>query len=296
MKLTRAEIIRKVKSLEDLPPFPAVVGELERQLADENVTTVKVARVVEQDSGLAMRFLKIANSALYHAVKEIISVEQAVTRLGLEEVRRVAIATALVNQFKQHSGEHPELYWQHGLTVALMTRTIAGKLQTSLPDVELATAFTAGLLHDIGELALLSLFPDACKERNKVIEEQKIPLRQVELNLWGIQHGEIGELLARNWDLPEGICQVIRFHHHPWGADPQWRPLVHVVHMANFLCNNEGWSRLGTLQHEIHDERAWQTVGMSTEDGAWKDLDLPALVEEVRHQGEQSSTFLGLIR
>ena len=296
MKPTRARIIQSVKKLEDLPPFPAIVGELERHLADENVTTAKIARVVEQDSGLAMRFLRIANSALYHSVKQIVSVDQAVTRLGLDEVRRVVVATALIHQFKNHSGEHPELYWQHCMTTAMMTRSLAARLRHQLASFELATTFTAGLLHDIGELALLSLFPEACKERDRLVHEQRIPIREVELNEWGIQHGEVGEILARNWDLPEAMCQVIRFHHQPWGADPQWRPLVHVVHMANFLCNNEGWSRVGELQQAIRDERAWQTVGFSTEDDAWKNLNLEELVAEVREQGEQSRTFVGFAK
>ncbi len=285
MTVTRENILKAAKKVSDLPSFPDVVVRLEHELGKHMPSLREVARIVEQDPMLSAQFLRVANSAYYSRVKATTSIAGAVNRLGFIEARKLAIATALIDRYKQHGGERPDLFWGHSLAVALATRAVSSFSTKELSEETMESSFAAGLLHDLGILVLLHIFPKEYEELTQEIRNQGGIASDIERSNWGVDHGEVGEVLAKQWKLPDAICQVIRYHHQPWLADPEHRTLVQLVHLSNFICNNQGFGRREAGFPDSFDHAAWDSLGLSLEQ-------VPEITEKVSEEGERSTLFV----
>jgi HD-like signal output (HDOD) protein len=286
MQLTRGQIIEAVQQTTNLPSFPDVVLKLQEELRRSEPSIARVGQIVEQDPALSARFLKVANSAYYSRIQKTTSIQHAVTRLGLEEARLLAMATGLVGQFGDFFRGDPQRFWVHSLAVALSVRIVV-ELGSKKISKELAdSAVTGGLLHDLGVLILLHLFPKQYGELTKrVLEEGGVPI-DAEYEQWGTDHGEVGEVLALRWGLPEPICQAIRYHHSPWAASPTHRLLVQLVHISDFVCNNQGFGRAESGFPEKFDQGAWDAIGLDLNQ-------VPEIIQKVQDEGQRSAVFMG---
>ncbi len=285
MNLTRDQILEAVHKTAGLPSFPEVVLKLEKELAKGQPSVSKASNIVSSDPALSARFLQVANSAFYTRGKKTVSINQAVARLGLIETKRLAVATAMVGRYRGLGGGDANQFWTHCLAVGFSTQTVES-MAIDDPDAEkVESAFSAGLIHDIGILALFHLFPEEYKQLNQVVQEHGGTTYEMELQKWQIDHGEVGEILARQWELPEPICQVVRHHHSPWNAEPQFRRLAQIVHISDFICHNQGFSRLESGFPDSFDHSAWESLGLSLDQ-------VPEIIDQVRKQGEQSEAFM----
>jgi len=285
MELTRERIIEAVEKTTTLPSFPEVVLRLQEELGKSEPSVLRVGQIVEQDPALSARFLKVANSAYYSRTQKTSSIQQSVTRLGLEEARLLALATALVSQFGGFGGGNPQRFWGHSLAVALSVRIMVDLGTAKISKGEADSCFSGGLLHDLGVLILYHLFPEEYAGLAKKVREEGGVPSNVEREWWGTDHGEVGEVLARRWKLPETICEVICHHHSPWAAAPQHRPLVQLVHLSDFVCNNQGFGRAESGFPEEFDQGAWEALGLDLNQ-------VPEIIEKVRKEGQRSEVFM----
>jgi len=122
-------------------------------------------------------------------------------------------------------------YWKHSFACATLSRLIAGRLKTS----EIETAFVAGLLHDVGKVALAMKIPGKYKKVSTLCSEGDITNLSAEETVLGITHAEVGNLLVEHWLLPSALATAIRLHHSP-GADAHLTVLSRVVYLANIFC------------------------------------------------------------
>ncbi|MBN2798876.1 MAG: HDOD domain-containing protein [Deltaproteobacteria bacterium] len=248
-----------------LPSFPQVVLQVERELAKPDAAVGAVAALVEQDPPLAARFLALANSSFYSRGNPTSSALQAVSRLGLAEARQVVLATALLQSFGSLGGADPHRYWTHSVTTALLTRELAKLCSSTLSRGLVDAAYLAGLLHDIGALALAHLFPEEYQPVIDALEESGRPAWEVELDLLGFHHGEVGELLVHGWGLPPAVCASVRFHHEPWSAPQPIIQLVRLVYLSDFVSSNQGFERhQGNLSQDF-EAGAWDGLGYTIE-------------------------------
>ncbi len=288
MTLERSLILKKVRQIDDLPAFPEVVTELEREFANPNVSFKRVAKIVEYDPSLSARFLKVANSVFYKGVKEVSNISDAVIRLGLAEVKKIALAIAVVQRYGQFGGKSPQQFWQHCITVAMSTKVIMEMSTADFDEEEKATAFSGGLLHDIGYLALFLQFPTESAELSLKVQEEGGSMWEEELTQWGISHAEVGLELAKLWKLPDNLQQVIGYHHQPWKADEEHRVLAQIVHLANFICNNQGFSRVEEGFPDSFDHSSWEALGMNIDD-------VPEIIAKTLEEGNSSNSFMQLV-
>jgi HD-like signal output (HDOD) protein len=285
MQMTRDKIIEAVQGTNDLPSFPDVVLKLQEEFRKSEPSIARVGQIVEQDPAISARFLKVANSAYYSRTQKISSIQNAVTRLGLEEARLLALATGLVSQFGDFGGGDPQRFWGHSLAVALSVRIMSELSSKAISESVADSAFTGGLLHDLGVLILFHLFPEPYGELTKIVMEKGGTPGDVEREQWGTDHGEVGEILALRWKLPESICQAIRYHHCPWEAAPKHRSLVQLVHLSDFVCNNQGFGRTESGFPEEFDQGAWDALGLDLNQ-------VPEIIEQVRQEGQRSEVFM----
>jgi len=214
-----------------LPPAPRVVGELLARLEDADVDLREIAELVGRDPVLVAKMLRMANSSYYGVSGTIGSVDDSIKLLGLNQVQVIVITCSVASAFAQIKGFSLTEFWRKSFLVALIARSLAPRVGQN-PGV----AFTAGLMHAIGQLMIHSGFPQAGAELEVVAAEGDFRARRAaEEEVLGTDHCQIGAELARRWNFPAPIVAAIEFYAQP-GA-PDAGPLARLVFVAAVIAS-----------------------------------------------------------
>lgn len=215
-----------------LPSLPSIAVELLQSIDDENADTDSLASKISRDQALVARMLRVANSSFYGLQGRVGSIQDAIVVLGLRSVRTLATAAAVTGSLKvdSHSGFNLRDFWRHSIAVALCARALARRLRSNDE-----TAFAAGLLHDIGRLALAACFPKHMAAVHGHQQQADCDPLYAERAVLGIDHAEAGSLLTTYWKFPVTLCQAIARHHEPQGAVAN--SLTGIVHLANAIAH-----------------------------------------------------------
>lgn len=200
-----------VAAVEALPPLPAVALRVIQVAQDPKASASDLALVISADPGLSSRILRVVNSAAYRRMREITSVQQALVTLGFVQARNLAISGAIAGAYAPDALNalfRIEVFWRHSIAVAFRAAEYAGEGRR----VDVPSAFTAGIVHNMGRLALFYSDPALVDQAVARALAEDRSLEDVEAEL-GFDHAAIGERLARKWKLPEGICEAIGRHH-----------------------------------------------------------------------------------
>lgn len=234
-KLTAREAIKKVTTIATLPEVTArIISTVE----DPRSSAALLHKIVSHDPALVTRILKVVNSAFYGLPGQIGSIERAIVLLGLNAVKNIAVAASIGQMFrgaKLCEGYTAKDLWTHCIAVGVASRDLAKNLKIPLAD----EAFLAGMIHDIGLLVSLQLFPEQLRS---VCEQAKAGgvFSELERSIIGLDHQELGLALAEQWKFPR-TCQVVAgYHHTPKRAMADARLLVTVVYIADTICCNAG--------------------------------------------------------
>jgi putative nucleotidyltransferase with HDIG domain len=178
----------------------------------------------------------MANSPLFGCSHQIDSIQAAVVALGLMRIQEIAVSCSLLKLLPGLLFSlNPSAFWGHSLGCALISREFASRI--GFPDP--AKAYAAGLLHDIGIVALLWMAPHEFRRAVEVARAEHIPLREAEDKTLGITHVECGKIIAQNWHLPPELIEVVAHHHSPEKATSN-RALVSIVCVSDLLCRVSG--------------------------------------------------------
>ncbi len=215
--MTRFEVLQ----LKELPPLSPTGSKLVEMASDEDVDLARLAAVIEQDPGLAARIIGLANSAYFSPPQPISRVKEAIVGvLGLTLVKSLAISIAMNGVFDDSrcTGFDQERYWTSALGTAMLTKLLAPSLPSE-HRVSTDAAYLAGLLHNLGVLALVHLFPDEMCEAFSVVSRQALntELAAVCRSVLGADHHEAGGWIAQRWHLPPPVPQVMVHY-----ADPEY--------------------------------------------------------------------------
>ena len=230
-RLTAEEVAAAVS---ELPAMPSSITEVISACDDQDMTVGQLSQVVLRDQSLTANILKLANSSFYGHARRVTTVTEAVVLLGFSAIKSLAISShtsrLLSGGLPGYGLKQGEL-WRHSISVAFTARKLA--VEAQLAPVE--EAFVAGLLHDIGKSILSSYMENAFDEVTRIAQERRIPFHEVEVELLGFDHAELGAQIAAAWNFPPDLEEAIRFHHDPHGAT--LKPgLSHCVHLADAAC------------------------------------------------------------
>jgi putative nucleotidyltransferase with HDIG domain len=194
-----------------LPTLPRIYSALQGIVKDERVTLVDVAKLVGSDSALAARVLQIVNSAFFRLARRISNIEQAVSYLGFQSIRNLAMSVEIFSRWpgKACAGLDLEKLQQHVQAVAAAANALASK--TPISDDTLL----AGLLHDIGYWVLAQECPQDLTRAVEIAASKEIPLHAAEYQVIGASHAEIGAYLLGIWGLPYPVVEAVAHHHQP---------------------------------------------------------------------------------
>lgn len=213
-----------------LPTLPEVARYIITTIDDERADADSLVERINADPAVVARLLAAANSSAFGLSNRVDSTRQAILILGLEKVRGITLATALVDRVSPASAAFdPRLLWRHSLGVAVCAGAIAAQIGYN-PE----TAFTAGLLHDIGHLLMFAAAPETFEkvlQRRQNLDENIV---DAEHAVFGYDHAHAGGELARLWSLPGDIADGILGHHDPEAVDGgEMRDLVHLAEVLS---------------------------------------------------------------
>jgi HD-like signal output (HDOD) protein len=230
-----------LKSGTQLPTLPTVVFQVHAVLDDDRKGAADVAAVIERDPALTTRLLRAANSALYGASGgKVAAVHPAIQRVGMGQVRSLCLVLGVVQAFgsKRRVLSHDAL-WAHSASVGAVARMLWTSTGQSGP-LTADDVYVAGLLHDVGLLAMDQFFPEEFDRLAELRQGMDLPLWQHEEDLLGMCHGEIGGLFLGCWKLPAPVVDAVAFHHKPQESPEVHRSVSRVVHAAEIACTALG--------------------------------------------------------
>ena len=217
------------------PKIPAVYAEVLKALELPEVTNGQVGEIISHNEALTSEVLKLANTSFLGLPRNLTRPTEAVEALGLETVKAVVMALQFLTEHSQLKLGYLALdqIWQHSRKVGQIARDLV-LLETK--DRTLASqALAAGLLHDLGKVVLAKNFEDLYGRVHSLARKQPVPLWEIEKEMFGANHGEIGGCLVGMWNMPMAIVEAAAFHHEPpLGEHEQLTPLA-AVHIANVL-------------------------------------------------------------
>lgn len=200
------------QAVADLQPIPQIIFSILKMIHVDTYTYEDMAAEVKKDQVLSAKTLKVSNSALFSLRKQIDSIDDAIAILGQDLFSKLVISFAVKNYFDRASSGYSlskgGLY-HHALGTAIIAEKVASMNRRVPPTV----AYTAGLLHDIGKVALDQFVMASSPLFYRMLMAQKKNIIDAENEILGVNHADIGEHLAEEWDFPESIIQVIRTHH-----------------------------------------------------------------------------------
>ncbi len=267
--------------LRKLPAMPRLHLEATRELQSANGSLDVVARSIAQDPVMAAKILQVVNSAYFSPVEEVTDTAQAVMFLGADRTRALILLAGIFSQFDRVRcpGFCPDKILTHSLQVATFASQLAA---TETKDEGVAeTAFTAGLLHDIGKLMLAGNEPELYASIRQHRIREQVSQRDAELALLGTTHAELGACLLGTWGLPLAILEAIAWHHQPDRSDYTGFTAITAVHAANIIAGESAGTDVEGGPFGSMDHTYLVRIGLGGRRNSWREIcGVPARPEE----------------
>jgi HD-like signal output (HDOD) protein len=241
------QVIRKPEPLRidqklEIPSIPLVLTRILRILEEDVATSKQLEEIIKHDPALAGRILRLSNSAFYSFRSEVKSISHAVSLLGINLVRSLAIGMNIFDSFTKglrSEGGLINQLWMHSFGVGLISQEIWTRLNGRR---ESEFAFLCGLLHDLGMGVLFKTYPGYYgKIFSSARSEADPPISTIEFDQFGTDHATVGAAVAKEWGLPVTLAKVLKDHHIAVDSE---LPLLSVIALADNLA------RESTIGHD----------------------------------------------
>ncbi len=254
------ELRKRVEKIRSLPSSPAVLKPLLDLLHQppDRIELSKVEQLVSYEKTIAAQLLRIANSPLYGRVRPAESIQAAIFTLGIQRVEDILLSNCFNKMVPADKWiVDPHVFWRHSFGCALVCREFAERIDYHDPD----KAYLAGLLHDLGIIVNSLAYTDEYRAVIAGAIQSGRPLDEQEEEVLGFTHCQSGVILAKAWQLPSVISEVIEWHH-MIDSGPAGNPLIAITHLSDLLC------RVRSLGYS-YDE--WRALDLEA-DPAWLNL------------------------
>ena len=256
-KIDPGELIRnKIK----LPSLPIIFNQINEAISDPRSSATHVANIINKDSSLSARLLKIVNSAFYGFPSRIDTISRAVAIIGTKQLSILALGTSAISVFKDIPSDLIDMrsFWKHSVACGIIARIISSYRNNTMTE----RFFLAGLLHDIGRLIIFKYLPLQAKEALLRANRTNSLLYKTEEDVTEFDHALIGSMLVKEWKLPAILQDAIRYHHPCSERQIPLEPAV--VHLSDIITNALGIGTSGEQFVPPLNTKAWDEIGMST--------------------------------
>jgi len=276
-------IINKIRNL---PTLPDIVHKIVALVKDEKTSARDLCKLISYDQAISLRLLKVANSAYYGFLKEVATVQHAIVILGFNEVKRLSLGIAMFNFIKGTSNATSLIiddFWKHSVGCSLAAGIICRKAGVG-SDI----ASTASLLHDLGKLVLDNLFSREYKIVLEKAKAEKVSTVDVEKEILGFSHTDVGLWLCSKWKLPPSLTLPIAYHHQVDKADQENILQVSIVHLADILCKKANIGSSGDNTIPCFQKNAREILRIGEEE-------IDSTVKELQSEEEKVQAFMNSI-
>lgn len=301
----RNQIVDLVVTLDTLPTLPSVVSLLDGKLNSPDVSVSEVASIIEDDPVLTARVLKLLASPVYSTIYKRAaanaslaelgnkgSLQMAIVRLGITGIRDLVLSTAVLHALDLNadfSFDRNE-FWRHSICTGIISNTLLDYARNDSLQVSATEAILAGLCHDIGKIILDQYFPEQFKDILSTAEREGKMTYEVESDCLGIEHGEIGGLLAKRWGLPPSIEVAMSFHHRRGEvneSEAKYSDLLNIVVLADFIANHQNLGFSGNFCSPDFPRESFTALGLETGD-------IPSILATVQIEAAKSELLTSI--
>ena len=246
-----------VDSISSLPQFPENIIMVQKLIGDPKSEMSDIARQISMDPALTADLLKIVNSAQYMLSKKVDSISEAVKMVGIRGIKNLLYSYGTQKLLGDDTSDKKAL-WEHSYKTAFYAFNLIKNFRKDrnlLDDV-----YVGGILHDMGKIIFSNVHPDLLTKIQSFCSERGMPASTLEDLSAGMNHAEIGALVAEKWNFPEGLVNSIRYHHDPLSAPEECRDLVNTVYLANMFCEFE----MGNVTFDQFDPAVLENFGITS--------------------------------
>ena len=253
------------KKIHDLPTISTVASQINIEEKKESLTAKSLSQIVAKDPALTSKVLKLANSAYYGLVKQVNTLDRAVTVLGFNTIKSLALTVAVYNFFKGDLSGRFDIkgLWYHSLGCAVAAKALVSATDSNLEE----QAFVAGIIHDIGTIAIAHYLPLEMTDIIRRLQDSDSPQSDVEKDILGFTHQKIGGVVADQWNFPDEYIQAIKCHHGPFPStiddDPISATLIRAVYIGNQLAKVMNFGKSIDPTVDKIPLSVWQALGIS---------------------------------
>ena len=234
--MDESQIYKQLDRIKEIPTLPTIVFELNQHLQNPETSIAKVSETIEKDQAMALKILKLVNSAFYGFRSKVSDVKNAVVLMGFNAVHNAIISVSVVNALPKtllfQDFEMIE-FWKHSLAVAVASKNIAQTSGVESPD----NCFVGGLLHDVGKVIMAQNFTEEFVKVWTLMQNEYLSFYEAEQRELPIDHTKIGAYLADRWQLPQGLTDAIRWHH-DFQPNNGSTGFMMNIHLADILVNS----------------------------------------------------------
>ena len=225
-----------VENISSLPQFPENILLVQKLISDPDSEMADIARHISMDPALTGDLLKIVNSAQYMLSKKVENIAEAVKMVGIRGIKNLLYSYGTQKLLGDDSADKKAL-WEHSYKTAFYAFNIVKNFRKDRNLLD--DAYVGGILHDMGKIVFSNVHPELLKKIESFSTDRGLPPSTFEDLSAGMNHAEIGALIAEKWNFPEGLISSIRYHHDPTSAPEEFRDLVDTVYLANMFCELE---------------------------------------------------------
>jgi len=226
-------LLRNITSrITNLPTLPSVVNTIVKLTSDPETRIKDLAEVIRSDQSLAMKVLKMSNSAFYGFSRKVVAIETAVKILGFKTLKNLVLSVSAAALFgEKRNEEFEEKLWNHSLFTAVTAREFAMNTKYRMLAEEV---YVGGLLHDIGKKIINDRFPYFYKRLAMLAAKKNVKEIAIENEALGFDHSDVGSYLAERWYLPVSLVEAIAHHHFPMLSE-RFQKYTYIIHIADIL-------------------------------------------------------------
>jgi putative nucleotidyltransferase with HDIG domain len=225
-----------IENVNSLPQFPENILVVQKLINDPDSDMSTIARHISMDPALTADLLKIVNSAQYMLSKKVDNISEAVKMVGIKGIKNLLYSYGTQKILGDDTVDKKRL-WEHSYKTAFYAFNLVKNFKNDnnlLDDV-----YVSGILHDMGKIIFANVHPDLLGKIKSFSAERGLPASTFEDLSAGMNHAELGALIAEKWNFPDRLVTAIRYHHDPGSVEAEFKDLVDAVYLANMFCEYE---------------------------------------------------------
>ena len=266
------QLKERVKGSMEIPSLPLIFTRIDEAVNNPKSSLADIGKIISEDPSLTARLLQIVNSALYNFPSKIETISRAVTIVGTQQLRDLALATSVMKLFRGIPEDllSMEDFWRHSIACGVAARVLA----TRRREANVERFFVAGILHDIGRLILFLECPDSVRPMLSRCKEKGELLNKVEGEELGFDHTATGRTALQNWKLPSSLEETVAYHHNPEAA-ARYPLEAALIHIADIVTHVMELGSSGERLVPPMSNQAWERSGLSPSElsGVMKEVD-----------------------